>query len=95
MLANLFCLLIGAASLLLFCFEKGAAAVITLGAGIALFGIYMLAGALIGFPYLYRTADTSDKTDPHFRTRRAFLLLFSAFLIIAGTTASLYGIFTA
>ena len=95
MLANLFCLLTGAASLLLFCFGKGAAAVITLGAGIALFGIYMLYGALIGFPYLYRCTDTADKTDPHFRSRRAFLLLFSMFLIIAGAAASLYGIFTA
>lgn len=95
MLANLFCLLTGTASLLLFCFGNGAAAVITLGAGTALFGVYMLTGALIGFPYLYRTADAAYKTDPHFRSRRAFLLLFSVFLIIAGTAASLYGIFAA
>lgn len=95
MLANLFCLLTTAASLLLFYGGKGVAAVITLGAGIALFGAYLLTGALVGFPYLYRTAEASRKNDPHFRSRRIFLLFFSVFLIIAGVSAALYGIFTA
>lgn len=94
-LANLFCLLIIAASLLLFYNGNGSAAVITLGAGIALFGSYMLTGALLGFPYLYRAADPTDKNDPRFRSRRVFLLLFSSFLMIAGVLATVYGIFTA
>ena len=94
-LANLFCVLIIAASLILFCFGMGTAAVITLGVGIALFGAYMLAGALVVFPYLYRMTDTDDKTHPAFILRRAILLVFSVFLIIAGISAALYGILTA
>lgn len=93
LIADVFCVLILAAAIILWLTAHTQAAFLTLALGVAVLGVYGIVAAVGEFPYLFSTVYRFPGKK-RVRARKTALILFSALMILVGAGAVIYLVVT-